>query len=87
MKAVFLRDSDILDTLGNIGLMRLFSLIGQDPLIQTPEDAVERAKTFAEALPNKTSTRSGQRLAVKRREEMLRFLAGLKRQTAENALL
>ncbi len=48
---------------------------------------MERAKTFAEALPNKTSTRSGQRLAVKRREEMLRFLAGLKRQTAENALL
>jgi Predicted HD superfamily hydrolase involved in NAD metabolism len=86
-EAVYLRDSDILDNLGNIGLMRLFSQVGQDVLIQTPEDAVERAKTFAEALPNKTSTRNGQRLAVKRREEMLRFLAGLKRQTAENALL
>ena len=86
-EAVYLRDSDILDNLGNIGLMRLFSLVGQDELIQTPEDAVERAKTFAEALPNKAFTRAGRRLAVKRREEMLRFLAGLKRQTADNAML
>lgn len=86
-EAVYLRDSDILDNLGNIGLIRLFSLVGQDELIQTPEDAVERAKTFAEALPTKASTRAGQRLAVKRREEMLRFLAGLKRQTADNAIL
>ncbi|MHB8125886.1 MAG: HD domain-containing protein [Desulfitobacteriaceae bacterium] len=86
-EAVYLRDSDILDNLGNVGLMRLFSLVGQDELIQTPEDAVERAKTFAEALPNKASTRAGRRLAVKRREEMLRFLAGLKRQTADNAIL
>lgn len=86
-EAVYLRDADILDNLGNIGLMRLFSLVGQDELIQTPEDAVERAKTFADALPNKAFTRNGQRLAVKRREEMLRFLAGLRRQSAENALL
>ncbi len=86
-EAVYLRDSDILDNLGNVGLMRLFSLVGQDELIQTPEDAVERAKTFAEALPNKAFTRAGRRLAVKRREEMLRFLAGLKRQTADNAML
>lgn len=86
-EAVYLRDADILDNLGNVGLMRLFSLVGQDELIQTPEDAVERAKTFAEALPNKAFTRAGRRLAVKRREEMLRFLAGLKRQTADNAML
>ncbi len=86
-EAVYLRDADILDNLGNVGLMRLFSLVGQDDLIQTPEDAVERAKTFAEALPNKAFTRAGRRLAVKRREEMLRFLAGLKRQTADNAML
>ena len=86
-EAVYLRDADILDNLGNVGLMRLFSLVGQDELIQTPEDAVERAKTFAEALPNKAFTRTGRRLAVKRREEMLRFLAGLKRQTADNAML
>ncbi|HVJ48604.1 HD domain-containing protein [Desulfitobacterium sp.] len=83
--AVYLRDADILDNLGNIGLMRLFSLIGQDDLIQTPEDALERARTFAEALPNKVSTKAGRRLAVKRREEMLRFLSGIKRQAAEFA--
>ncbi len=84
-EAVYLRDSDILDNLGNIGLMRLFSLIGQDELVQSPVEALQRARTFAEALPNKVFTRAGRRLAVKRREEMMRFLAGVKRQTAEFA--
>ncbi|MDA8227686.1 MAG: HD domain-containing protein [Desulfitobacterium hafniense] len=84
-EAVYLRDANILDNLGNIGLMRLFSLIGQDELIQTPEHAMERARTFAEALPNKVFTKPGRRIAVKRREEILRFLAGIKRQTAEYA--
>lgn len=86
-EAVYLRDSDILDNFGNIGLMRLFSLVGQDELILTPENAVDRARLFAEALPSKVSTKAGKRLAVKRREETLRFLAGIKRQTAEFAWL
>jgi len=84
-ESVYLRDSNILDTLGNIGLTRLFSLVGQDEIIQTPEDAIDRARTFAEALPNKVYTKAGRRLAIKRREEILRFLAGIKRQTAEYA--
>jgi uncharacterized protein len=82
-EAIYLRDADILDYLGNIGLMRLISLIGQDELIQSPEDAMERARTFAEALPNKVYTKSGRRIAVKRREEILRFLSGIKKQTSE----
>jgi uncharacterized protein len=86
-EAVYLRDSDILDNLGNIGIMRLFSLIDQDELIKTPEDAMERARTFAEALPNKIHTKAGRRLAVKRREEILRFLAGIRKQTSEYAWL
>ncbi|HWQ43786.1 MAG TPA: HD domain-containing protein [Desulfosporosinus sp.] len=84
-EAVYIRESDILDNLGNIGLMRLFSLVGQDELIQSPEDALDRARLFADALPNKVSTKAGKRLALKRREETLRFLAGIKRQTAEFA--
>lgn len=84
-EAVYLREADILDNLGNIGLMRLFSLVGQDELVQTPDQALERARLFAAALPDKTATKSGKRLAVKRREETLRFLAGIKRQTAEFA--
>ena len=84
-EAVYIRESDILDNFGNIGLMRLFSLVGQDELIQTPENAIDRARLFADALPNKVSTKAGKRLAIKRREETLRFLAGLKRQTSEYA--
>lgn len=84
-EAIYLRDADILDNLGNIGLMRLFSLIGHDDCIQTPEDALERARTFAEALPNKVYTKAGRRIAVKRREEMLRFLSGIKRQVVDYA--
>ncbi|AGA69360.1 putative domain HDIG-containing protein [Desulfitobacterium dichloroeliminans LMG P-21439] len=86
-EAVYLRDSDILDNLGNIGLTRLFSLIGQDELIRTPEDAIDRARIFAEALPNKVYTKTGKRLAVKRREEILRFLSGIKKQTSEFAYI
>ncbi|KUO78907.1 MAG: phosphohydrolase [Desulfosporosinus sp. BRH_c37] len=86
-EAVYLRDSDMLDNFGNIGLMRLFSLVGHDELILSHEDAVERARLFADALPRKVSTKAGKRLAVKRREETLRFLAGIKRQTAEFAWL
>lgn len=86
-EAIYLRDSDILDNLGNIGIMRLFSLIGQDELIQSPQDAMERARTFAEALPNKVHTKAGRRLAVKRREEILRFLSGIRKQTSEYAWL
>ena len=86
-EAIYLRDADILDNLGNIGIARLFSLIGHDEFIRTPGDALERARTFAEALPNKVYTRSGKRIAVKRREEMLRFLTGLKKQTSEYAYI
>lgn len=86
-EAVYLRDSDILDNFGNIGLMRLFSIVGQDELIQTTENAIERARLFADALPHKVYTKTGKRLAVKRREETLRFLTGIKRQTAEYAWL
>lgn len=86
-ESIFLRDADILDNLGNIGLMRLFSLIGKDELIQKPEDALERARIFAEALPNKVHTKPGKRIAVKRREEILRFLTGIKRQTDEYAYI
>ncbi|MDP4126442.1 MAG: HD domain-containing protein [Bacillota bacterium] len=84
-EAVYIREADILDNLGNIGLMRLFSLVGQDELIQTPENALDRARLFADALPDKVSTKAGKRLAIKRREETLRFLAGIKRQTSEYA--
>ena len=84
-EAIYIRESDILDNFGNIGLMRLFSLVGQDELIQSPEDALDRARLLADALPNKVSTKAGKRLALKRREETLRFLAGIKRQTSEFA--
>lgn len=82
-EAVLLRDADILDYLGNIGLVRLLSLVGSDEWSNTPEDALERARTYADALPGKAQTRLAKRIAVKRREETMRFLNGLKRQTVD----
>jgi uncharacterized protein len=84
-ESVYLRDANILDNLGNIGLMKLFSLVGHDELIASPEEALLRMQTFAEALPKKVYSKTGRRIAVKRREEVMRFLAGIKRQTAEYA--
>jgi uncharacterized protein len=84
-EAVYLRDANILDNLGNIGLMKIFSLIGYDELLPGPDEALIRIQTFAEALPKKIYTKSGRRIAVKRREEIMRFMAGIKRQTSEYA--
>lgn len=81
IEAILLRDADILDYLGNIGIMRLFSIVGLDEWAATPEDALERARTFADALPGKVQTRLAKRIAIKRREETMRFFSGLKRQT------
>ena len=84
-EAVYIRDANILDSLGNVGLMKLFSLVGHDELITSPEDALLRAQIFAEALPKKIYSKTGRRIAVKRREEIMRFLSGIKRQTSEYA--
>lgn len=84
-EAVYIRDANILDNLGNIGLMKIFSLVGSDELLNSPEDALLRVQTFAEALPKKVYSKTGRRIAVKRREEVMRFLAGIKRQTSEYA--
>ncbi len=84
-EAVYMRDANILDNLGNIGLMKIFSLVGNDELLPGPEEALVRVQTFAEALPKKIYTKTGRRIAVKRREEIMRFLSGIKRQTSEYA--
>jgi len=78
-------NAKILDNLGNIGIMKIFSLVGQDELISSPEEGLLRIQTFAEALPKKVYSKTGRRIAVKRREEIMRFLSGIKRQTAEYA--
>lgn len=84
-EAVYIRDANILDNLGNVGIMKMFCLVGQDELITSPEEALFRIQTFAEALPKKVYSKTGRRIAVKRREEIMRFLSGIKRQTAEYA--
>jgi len=84
-EAVYMRDANILDNIGNIGLMKLFSLVGYDEMLPNPEDALIRIQTFAEALPKKVYSKTGRRIAVKRREEIMRFLSGIKRQTSEYA--
>ena len=84
-EAIYIRDANILDNLGNIGIMKIFSLVGQDELITSPEDALLRIQIFAEALPKKVYSKTGRRIAVKRREEIMRFLSGIKRQTSEYA--
>lgn len=84
-EAVYVRDANILDNLGNIGIMKIFSLVGYDELLNSPEEALIRIQTFAEALPKKVYSKTGRRIAVKRREEIMRFLAGIKRQTSEYA--
>lgn len=82
-EAVYLRDANILDNLGNVGIMKIFCLVGEDPQIPDPEEAIARLQTFAEALPKKVYSKTGRRIAVKRREEVMRFLSGIKRQSSE----
>jgi uncharacterized protein len=64
-EAIYLRDANILDSIGNIGIVKIISLVGYDNLLDSPEEAITRIQTFAEALPKKVHTKNGKRIALK----------------------
>ncbi len=69
LEAILIRDADILDFIGTIGIARAF-LKAQDDL----RAGYQELSKLAEELPGKAVSEKGRALALERRQEILTFL-------------
>lgn len=76
-EAILLRDADILESLGAIGMLRTLSKIGRDTRYPTFTPAVDTLKKHWENLPSLLHLDASRRLAVQRRDVMLNFFESL----------
>lgn len=70
-----LREADILERLGAVGILRVVSKIGRDTRFVVFEDALRVLRKDADELPEKLLLDSARRLAVPRIKLMREFLA------------
>lgn len=73
-EGVLLRDADILEQLGAVGILRIVSKIGRDTRFVRFSDALRVLKKNAEELPGRLKLDSARRLAKARLEGLNRFL-------------
>lgn len=78
-----MRDADMLEFLGAVGLMRLLSIVELEDWVPEPRAAVALAMQFAEDLPPKLFYQTSKALAAGRIDETHRFVESLGAETAE----
>jgi len=83
-EGTLMRDADILEQLGAVGILRTVSKIGRDTRFVTFEDALRVLERNAEQLPAQLQLESAPVLAAPRLQILNAFLAAAKN---ENALL
>jgi len=83
-EGTLMRDADILEQLGAVGILRTVSKIGRDTRFVTFEDALRVLERNAEQLPAQLQLESARVLAAPRLQILNAFLAAAKN---ENALL
>lgn len=76
-EARVLRDADMLEFLGPVGLMRLFAAASTEAWIGDRAGAVRIARDFCERLPDELYTASGREMAAARAESGLAFIGRL----------
>lgn len=76
-EARVLRDADMLEFLGPVGIMRLFAAASSEEWIGDKATAVRTARDFCERLPGELYTKSGRAMAEARAEAGLAFIARL----------
>jgi len=81
-EAIIVRDADILDFLGTVGVARSF-LKAQDDLRQGYEELLRLSKT----LPEKTVTEKGRAMARERQKEMEDFVEKLRQETFDGQFM
>lgn len=65
-EGILLRDADILEQLGAIGILRVTSKVGRDTRYGTFVDAIQQLQHNLDSLPTRLHTRRAQELAVAR---------------------
>lgn len=83
VEAKVLRDADMLEFLGAIGLVRLLSIVEVEDWVPDPRTAVSLAIQFNEDLPDKMFFAASRRVAEDRVVEAMEFVAALASETAE----
>lgn len=75
VEGVILRDADILEQLGAIGIMRIVSKVGRDTRYPTFTDALRQLQRNVDQLPDRLALPAAQRLAEPRIQYLRAFLA------------
>jgi uncharacterized protein len=83
VEAKVLRDADMLEFLGAIGLVRLLSIVEQEDWVPDPRTAISLAIQFNQDLPDKFFFAASRRIAETRVTEAMEFIAALSAETAE----
>jgi uncharacterized protein len=86
LEATILRDADILEQLGAIGILRIVSKVGRDTRFHRFTDAVAVLRRNLEQLPAKIRLESAQCLAQPRITVLREFLRGVDDESGSNLL-
>ena len=86
LEGVLLRDADILEQLGAVGILRNVSKVGRDTRFHTFSDALAVLRRNASELPGQLALPQARRLAEERLRVMETFLASAEEESAREAL-
>ncbi|MGA7524826.1 MAG: HD domain-containing protein [Acidobacteriaceae bacterium] len=86
IEATILRDADILEQLGAIGILRTVSKVGRDTRFPRFTDAVTALRRNLEELPGKLCLESARRLAAPRIAILRQFLQAVHNESGANLL-
>ncbi|HZZ40025.1 MAG TPA: HD domain-containing protein [Acidobacteriaceae bacterium] len=86
IEATILRDADILEQLGAIGILRIVSKVGRDTRFFRFTDAVAVLRRNLEELPGKLRLESARRLAAPRIAILRQFLQAVHNESGANLL-
>jgi uncharacterized protein len=83
LEGVLLRDADILEQLGAMGVLRSVTKVGRDTRYPTFSAVVAAMRKAADALPSKLRTPSARLLAAPRVQVLNAFLAAIQEEAGE----
>lgn len=82
-EAVIFHDADVLDFMGYVGITRLLAVVGLDDWTPDLASAISLIRKFSRELEGKLHLASARDIGRRRRQEMVRFLAGLGAETGD----
>ena len=84
-EGILLRDADILEQLGAVGILRIISKVGRDTRFVQFSDALRVLQRNLDELPGQLQLESARRLALGRIEILKGFLAAAEAETPQGA--